>query len=253
MSRFLKLHSADPARRFGTVLRRSWPSMDSAYLAAFGANARCTELLEEERWLAAAALPPLPFLQFSTPVESPVDLADRREALWLSAEAEDVQADLQAGTVLLAADELLQTLARGLAVPALEHGPLINGVRFSTLLRTATNAIRYVAQWDDDPDLPFPYPSLASVPNDKEHNNLRRALRNIEVIHRAFGIGAHERLTDPVSFRVLVAVDGQLGTGDPDFRRFARTLIETAESIAAAAGGDAQASLRATLVPLLTV
>jgi hypothetical protein len=153
----------------------------------------------------------------------------------------------------LAADELLQTLARGLAVPAREHGPLINGVRFSTLLRTATNAIRHVTQWGDDPDLPFPYPSLASVPRDKENNNLRQALRNIEVIQRVFGIGVHERLTDPVSFRVLVAADGQLGTADPDFRHFVRTLIETAESIAAAAGTDARASLRAALIPSLMV
>lgn len=134
MSRFLKLHRVDPARRFGTVLRRSWPSMESAYIAAFGANARCTELLDEERWLAVAALPPLPFLQFSTPAVPPGDLADRREALWLSAEAEDVQADLQAGTVLLgrrriAADSRPRPCRAGArARPADQRRPILDAV-----------------------------------------------------------------------------------------------------------------------------
>jgi phage baseplate assembly protein W len=123
-------------------------------------------------------------------------------------------------------------------------GPTYRGhgeVRLTTLLHAGTNALRHVSEWDDLSDLQrLPYPKLAELP---ERSKLYEPIRNIEVIQRAFGIGIHELIRQPISSRVLVLVDGQLGTAEPDYRRFEAAVIAAARDIARTARGQHLAKL----------
>jgi hypothetical protein len=104
----------------------------------------------------------------------------------------------------------------------------------TTLLRAATNTLRHVSDWDEDPDIVFPYdPQTATTKVAKQ------AYNTIAVLQHAFGIGKHEPIREPVSWRVVVAVDGQLGTAPPDFGRFQAAVLTAAHEIAAEAGGSA--------------
>jgi hypothetical protein len=55
---------------------------------------------------------------------------------------------------------------------------------------------------------------------------------SITVLQRAFGIGIHERIRDVVSIRVIIAVDGRLGTEPTDYARFEAAIVVAAEEIA---------------------
>jgi hypothetical protein len=258
MSRFLNLHRPDPYRLFAAFSRRSALGLRAAYDAAFAADMRCKELMQEERWLSARAQP-LGFPVFTGDIGddeiSPLELAERREVLWAEAEAEDLQTDLQASIVVLWADDTLRRFERGVLERkprfARGYGPTYGeNVPLTTLLRAATNTLRHVSDWDDDEDLVFPYD--LTVVNDKDASNeVKQAYRNIAILQRAFGIGKHEPIREPVSWRVLVAVDGQRGTAPPDFARFEAAVLASAREIAAEAGGSEllEAALARVRVP----
>jgi hypothetical protein len=238
MSMFVKLDDADPYDTFAVVMRRSRLSMERAYGAAFEAHARSVALLQDHRWKSFSVADPLGFPIFGVPAGYPRELPSRAEldAIWLDALAEDFQSDQQAAPVILTADDSLRRLGRGLfGKPAdLEagYGPTYGeGVPFTSLLQAATNALRHVSEWDATRKPPFPYQSLETfVPNSTEW----QAIRSINVIQRAFGIGQHEPIRDVISMRTLVAVDG-LPTA-PAFERLEKALLETARAMARAKG-----------------
>lgn len=259
MSRFVMIDKPDPYRFFGAVLRRSRLGMHDAFHAAFAADARCRELMDQDRFLGASALGPLGFPVFSgiaglDEKREPVDygaIAERRDALRAEAQAEDLAADQQATIVVLWADDTIRRFARGVLGKAANlvegYGPRFGRVNdpvsFTAMLRAATNTLRHVSEWDDNDDLAFPY-DPATVQTD----NAKRAIENITILQRAFGIGVHEPIRDVVSWRVLVAVDGKLGTEPPDYGRFEATIIAAARDIANVAGVEAAATLDSELL-----
>lgn len=226
--------------------------MEAAYLAAFAAHERCSVLMNEAVFMDFASVPTLHDFGLMTVSRDYGARAKRREELQPAAEAEDVQADLQAGLVLLTTDDALQRFARAINVNLDNCGPRINDVPFSTLVRAATNAIRHVSEWDDDEDLKPPYTPLTEIPDDRAHRNQRFAMRSIETFQKAFGIGIHDRITDVVSFRVLMTVDRQLGTAPPSFARFASAVVSTARDVAQKAGPEAVELLDEVLHPQFT-
>ncbi len=250
MSRFLNLEGSEPYRLFAAVLRRSRLGIKAAYDAAFAADARCNKMMDDERLLNARSQP-FAFPMFRDDVEydpsTAADVAERRAELWAEAQAEDLQAEFQASIVVYWADDTLRrferavlerqpTLATGYGPTYGEHVPL------TTLLRAGTNTARHVSEWDDDPDLRFPYDSTTATTT-----AAKQAYRNIEILQRAFGIGKNEPVREPACWRILVAVDGLLGTHKPEYARFEAAVIEAAGEIAQAAGGDALMRLETEL------
>ena len=115
MSRFLNLHRPDPYRLFEAVLRRSRLGIRAAYDAAFAADLRCKELMQEERFLGARGQP-FGFPLFGGDVDAgrfiTPEVVERRAALWAEAQAEDLQTDFQASVVVLWADDTLRRFER---------------------------------------------------------------------------------------------------------------------------------------------
>lgn len=264
MSRFLKLERLDPYRLFGAVVRRSRLGMKAAFDEAFAAHTRCTDLLKEHQWLSFDERKDVfGALHSSRNLSQPALTRADLDQMYLDAQAEDLQADYQASIVILFADDALQHLAKGLLgkAPGLHpgYGGAYNGVPLTTLLRAGTNALRHVSEWDDG-TLPFPYPDLlelrtkaAEKTATKEEREWLQQMESIAIIQQAFGIGKHERVRDVVSMRIIIAVDGHLGSPDgPNYARFEDALMRAAFDVAAETERrkpqeDAAAKLRAAL------
>ena len=255
MSQFLKLDHLDPFESFAAVIGRSRLAMSAAYDAAFAAHERCRKALEDHRWGSAARVGAFGFPVFADQRSSMWGAVGDEvlHRLWLDALAEDFQCDQQAAPVILVADDTLQRFAKGVLGKAPGVGPGFGpeygghggrAVSLTSLLRAATNALRHVSEWDDDPNLQFPYPAPADL---EKGSKTPQALQSIYVLQRAFGIGRHEPIRDVVSMRVLVAVDGLFGTSTPDYARFESAVIQAAEQVALEVSGDAQGRLRSAL------
>ena len=273
MSRFLNLGDTDPYRLFGAVLRRSRLGMQEAHRAAFAADARCTELQQEERFLGARRSYGFPFSGIAGDSFADVDPAsvgqesERRDELWAEAQAEDLFADQQSSILILWADDTLRRFCRGVLkkLPTFTngYGPLYGSpapqgdpVHLTSLLRAATNTLRHVSEWDDNPELVFPYDKKPSsgVSNcdrsDEQKLNEKKAQearRSIKILVRAFGIGKNEPIRDVVSWRTLVAIDGNLGTSPPDYQRFENAILIAAREMAYEAGPESRQSLETEL------
>lgn len=255
MASFVKLEWLDPYRLFASRLRLHHHAMEVAYNNAFAAFHTCHELLKEDLWSQFSGSPMEWFMAMATGEGG--DAFVRPEPVrdyHYEAQAQDALADHQASAVLLFADDTLQTFGRGVLgknhKSFAAYGPRYpdaknpaESVAFTTLLRAATNAVRHVSEWDT-PDLEFPY---APVPHCDRGCQTCRASQTIDVIQRAFGIGIHERVRDVVSMRVLIRVDGQLGTAEPEYGRFEAAMLSAAFDMAAKAGGDALSRLEAAL------
>ena len=255
MSQFLKLDRLDPFDAFATVIQRSRLAMTVAYDAAFSAHDRCRKALEDHRWGSASRVGAFGFPVFADERSSVAGAVGDEvlHRLWLDALAEDFQCDQQAAPVILVADDTLQRFAKAVLgkAPGVGpgFGPTYGGhggqpVSLTSLLRAATNALRHVSEWDDDPNLQFPYLAPADL---EKGSKTPQALQSIYVLQRAFGIGRHEPIRDVVSMRVLVAVDGLSGTSTPDYARFESAVTQAAEQIALEASGDAQRRLRSAM------
>lgn len=161
---------------------------------------------------------------------------------------------------MLFADDTLQRFAKGVigTAPGLgsgygpEFGTHHGKVRLPAFLRAGTNAIRHVSEWEDHPwEIEHPgkiYPTLAECKNDRE----RKMMENIVVFQNVLGYGFHESIRDVQSMRILIQIDGKLGTEPPDYNRFEHMLIETALAIAKERGTDAPARLDAELALVAT-
>lgn len=241
MSIFLNLDQTDPYDTFAVVMRRSRLAMERTYEAAFAAHRRCAELLDSHLMHKLNAGDPLGFPVFGVPEGWQPEQLSRVEldAMWLDAIAEDFQADHLAATVVLAADDSLKRLSRGIhgKAPELEagYGPEYGPgkVPLTSLLTAATNTLRHVSEWDETRKPAFPYKPLSEY----EVNSLEwQAMRNITIIQRAFGRGIHEAVRGPISMHVLVTVDGFGGTSPPAYERFESAVLEAARGIATAKG-----------------
>lgn len=250
MARFLQLERLDPYHGFAALLSRHRLGMATAYGLAFDAHLRSAELEKRHLWSVMPHWEPVGIPEFDVLLGSDERSAQEDadlDEIWPLADAEDLQADMQAGLVIVTADELLQRFAKLLLRkrPGLEpgFGPTYGGfngdasVHLTTLLRAGTNTIRHVYDWDDRTELQrLPYPSITEVGTDRE---LKMALQNIAILQRAFGIGQHELIRGSQAFRVLISVDGQLGgSPGPDYKRFEAAVIDAARAIARHAEGD---------------
>jgi hypothetical protein len=56
-------------------------------------------------------------------------------------------------------------------------------------------------------------------------------MENIVVFQSVLGSGFHESTRDVQSMRILIQINGKLGTEPPDYSRFENALIETALAI----------------------
>lgn len=272
MSRFLNLGDTEPYRLFGAVLRRSRLGMQEAHRAAFAADARCTELQQEERFVGARQSYGFPFSAFVGDISAEVDPAssaknsERRDDLLAEAQAEDLFADQQSPVLILWADDTLRRFCRGVLKkhPTFTngYGPLYGSpapqgdpVHLTSLLRAATNTLRHVSEWDDNPELVFPYDKkpLSGTTDEKtdeqklNEKKAQEARRSIKILVRAFGIGKHEPIRDVVSWRTLVAIDGNLGTAPPDYQRFEDAILIAAREIADEAGQESRSLLETEL------
>jgi len=260
MSSFVKLEWLDPHQLFASRVRLSRHAMKIAYEEAFAAFQRCHALLKDGLWAEFPGDPSGWFYAMATGEAQPAPPRESISDLHYAAQVEDNLADWQASIVLMFADDALQCFARGVLGKAHQslhgYGPEYpdttnrgNPVRLTTLLRAGTNAIRHVSEWDT-PAFPFPYPAIPHCK--KLHCQVCQALDNIDVIQRVFGIGIHERIRDAVSMRVLIRVDGQLGTALPEYARFEDGLISAAVDIASKAGRHESARLEDALKSVVT-
>lgn len=253
MSLFVNFDDLDPYTLFAAAVRRTRLAMCNAFDAAFKAYNDACSLLERHAYEnihdehGVYELMGLEHVR-KTPRMNPEAL----KQLHAQAVAEDRQADYQAAPVLLFADDALQRFAKGLlgrapSVSAPGYGPEYRTnagkVKLTRILRAGTNTIRHVSEWDDA-GMPFPYPALGSLP---AKSKWRQPMESIEIIQQVFGIGMHERIRDPVSMRILIRVDGVLGTGKPAYERFETAVLEAAFEIAAVKGEAATKLLREAL------
>jgi len=259
MSSFVKLDWLDPYKAFASRLQLSRHAMRLSFDEAFRAYLRCHELLKQELWVNCP-VDPAEWLLAEATGESPELIEPGQiQDFHYEAQVEDALADHQASSVLLFVDDALQSLARGLLRK--EHktldgyGPRYEDVRdrskpvaLSTLLRAATNTIRHLSEWDD-PKFPFPYPVAGHC---KESAcQVCRAIPNIDVIQRTFGIGIHERLRDVVSMRVLIKVDNRLGSDPgPSYENFENALIAAAYEVASRAGDVATERFKESILTI---
>ncbi|MGA3036657.1 MAG: hypothetical protein ABSE64_04150 [Vulcanimicrobiaceae bacterium] len=256
MSSFVKLEWLDPYREFASRLRLSRRAMTRSYDEAFRAFEHCHELLKEERWSEYSGAPLDWFLAEATGEHRELVQPEEIPDYHYEAQVENVLADHQASSVILFADDTLQTFARGLLGKKHKtldpYGPRYEDVRsrsnpvaLSTLLRAATNAIRHLSEWDN-PKFPFPYPTLDACQDGR--CPFHKAISNIDVIQRAFGIGLYERIRDVVSMRVLIRVDGGFGSDPgPSYQSFEGAVRDAATQIAERAGADARDRLSRVL------
>jgi len=250
MSLFLNLDQSDPYDAFAVVMRRSRLAMERTYEAAFDAHKRCRDLLHDHLWHNVNAADSEGFPVYGVreawqpdPL-SPAEL----DGMWLDAIAEDFHCDHLAAPIVLTADDSLKRLTRGIhgkvseleAGYGPEYGP--GKVPLTSLLTAATNTLRHVSEWVEKRKPAFPYKPLSEY---EEGSIELQAMRNITVIQRAFGIGIHESVRDPISMRVLVSVDGLLGTSPPSYERFEAAVLETARAIASAKGKTPRTKLEA--------
>ncbi len=232
--------------------------MQTAYDSAFAGYLRCHELLHEERWANFRHDPSDWLLSLAEGEDKiPDEPSEPMMDFHYEAQVEDTLADHFASVVLLFADDALQCFARGVLGEknhrSLDgYGPTYpdaknhsGTVALTTLLRAGTNAIRHVSEWDT-PSFPFPYPAM---PHCKKTRTcaICQALPSIDVIQRVFGLGIHERIRDPVSMRVLIRVDGHLGSPGsvPSYHRFEEAVLSAATQIAAKSGEAASQRLQA--------
>ena len=183
--------------------------------------------------------------------------ASHKSSIFAEAQAEDLLADQQASILVLWADDALRRFARGI----LNKAPTFNkgyGMKYgcwtelnvpvplTTLLRATTNTLRHVSEWDDNNALIFPYDDfktkskaeveLLTDQQRREESAAKLALGNIKILRRAFGLGVTERIRDVVSWRCLVAIDGYLGTHEPNFQRFEDAVVLAAREMTAEVG-----------------
>jgi hypothetical protein len=241
MSLFLNLDQTDPYDTFAVIMRRSRLAMERTYEAAFDAHRRGADLLDSHllhKWNVGDSSG---FPIFAVPEGwQPEALSNAElEGMWLDAISEDFQADHLATPIVLTADDCLKRLANGIhgkpseieAGYGPEYGP--GKVPLTSLLTAATNTLRHVSEWDEKRKPAFPYKPLSEY----EVNSVEwQAMRSITVIQRAFGHGIFEAVRGPVSMRVLVAVDGLLGTSPPSYDRFEAAVLATARAVASAKG-----------------
>lgn len=247
MSLFANFDSLDPYAMFAAAIKRSRLAMREAFRVAFKAYVGAVALVDRHMYETMRhddgtfELMGLEYVK-ATPRMSPGAL----ERLHARAVALDRQADYQAAPVLLFADDALQRFAKGVLgkAPGLtepgygpEYGTHMGNVTLTRLLRAGTNAIRHVSEWDDS-DIPFPYPSLADLP---KKCAWRQPMESIEILQQVFGIGRSERIRDPASMRILIRIDGVLGTGKPAYSRYEQAVLKAAQEIASA---DGRASVR---------
>jgi hypothetical protein len=161
MSGFVRLDRLDPYELFGAQVRRSRLAIRTAYDEAFAAWDRRKELLQEHQWSSAYGG------QMATKFEADLD------RMWDEAIAENIQADIQAGIVVLVTNDALQRFARGVLVSAsraegygADYGvPYKGTVKLTVLLRAAANSVRHASEWDDLPwDKYRPWPSATLGP-----------------------------------------------------------------------------------------
>jgi len=222
-------------------LRRLRPAIERAFYAAFTASDASNEAMDLYRWetMREPAVPALFGASFANIERSGIDA----EVLYADAIAEDLHCDMQATIVVLFADDLLQRFGQRVLKKKIgldSYGPIYRGVHLTSLLRATTNCVRHVSGWED---YPFPYRDL----KDAESNDERRAIRSIEVLQTAYGLGKHERIRDFVSWHTVVTIDGLYGTHPPDYQRFEAALVEGARAIAQHSGSNALADLDASL------
>ncbi len=241
MSRFVRMEIHDPYVTFATTLRRLRPAIERAYYAAFAASDASNGALKEYRWASFDDSYASELMGKMLPrIER--DSVDR-EILYANAIAEDLHCDMQATVVVLFADDLFQRFAQkvlGKKIGLDGYGPLYRGVHLSSLLRATTNCVRHVSEWED---LPFPYHEL----KDAESIDERKAIQNIEVLQKAYGIGKHERIRDFVSWNTVVTIDGLYGTNPPDYQRLEDAIVEGARDLAKAAGPQEEERLARVL------
>jgi hypothetical protein len=251
----VKLEWLDPYRLFASRVWISRHAIKIAYDEAFAAFQRCHALLKEELWAEFPGGTSDWFHAMANAENQPEPARDRINDLHYTAEVENNLADWQAAIVLMFADETLQRFARGVLGRSHRafdgYGPQYpdatncgRPVRLTTLLRAGTNAIRHVAEWDT-PEFPFPYPTVPHC--NRPRCSVCQAMYSIDVIQRVFGIGIHERIRDAVSMRVLICVDGQLGTAAPDYTRLEEALLSAASEIAHKASPAASTYLKGAL------
>jgi hypothetical protein len=239
MSRFVRLESHDPYVTFATTLHRLRPAIKRSYYAAFAASDASNEALNLYQWETSSEplVPELLGASFPTIQKTGID----PEILYAEAIAEDAHCDMQATIVVLFADDLLQRFGQRVLEKRIGldgFGSIYRGVHLTTLLHATTNCVRHVSEWED---YPFPYRAF----DDAETNDERRAIRSIEVLQKAYGLGKHERIRDFVSWHTVVTIDGLYGTHPPDYQRFEDALVEGARDLARHAGGSALADLDA--------
>jgi hypothetical protein len=116
-----------------------------------------------------------------------------------------------------------------------------NDIRFTTLVRACTNAIRHVSEWDDDLDREDGDSSKLFFPYEDNRNSGRRELDSIRILQKALGVGMHERLYMAPSLEVLMTVDGQWydGKSKADFGQLERATLASRDEIIASAAACA--------------
>jgi len=242
MASFVRLGRLDPYELFASTMRESRPVMETMYYGAFTSFTRRNGLLKEALWRQCDQDYDGVFGELGLGVR----LSGRTyDTSHLHAEAQimDLQADQFASLVLCFGDDVAQRFRRAVLGGGASlypgYGPTYHGERLTTLLRVGSNCYRHISEWDDM-FTRLPYPNAAEfAPGSLE----RKALQNIEIIQRVFGIGVHELIRDLVSWRILCTIDGQYGTAEPSYDRFETALISAGRDIAHAAGKDALARL----------
>jgi len=242
MASFVRLSRLDPYQLFVSTLREARPVMRLAYDSAFQAFTRRNDLVMESLRSQLDDQASFELDLTGSSWHTPRRTQDPRR-LHAEAQVMDLQADQFASLVVCFGDDAIQRFRRavlgGDSAMRPGFGPTYFGERLTTLLRVGSNAFRHVSEWDDM-FTTLPYPDISDVkPGTSEY----RALQNIEVIQRMFGIGKHELIRDPISWRVIVTIDGQYGTAEPSYERFEQALIQAARDIARIAGGDAASLL----------
>ena len=256
VTRFIKLERQDPYRLFASSLDAARLGMSNAYYAAFESYVRCSDLLKEHEWSQIDTDDLFEQLGlYDSRLRRPTASQEELQRMYADAQAEDLQADYLAGILLLFADDTLQRFAKGVlgVAPGLgpgygaEFGTHRGKVRLTALLRAGTNAIRHISEWDDYRwEIEHPgkvYPTLPECKNDYE----RQIMKNIVVFQNVLGWGLNERIRDVQSMRILIQIDGRLGSDPPDYDRFEQALSATAHEIARAKDENAVARLEAEL------
>jgi hypothetical protein len=221
--------------------------MESAYLEAWRASNASNALLKEALHLGFLAEGGLDdFSLEALGGDNHSFDPEEQKRVYADAEAEDIQADQQASILILMADDALQRYAGSLfgKAPGLDpgYGPECRGVRLTTLLRAGTNTLRHVSEWDAM-FTTLPYPTF-DFSNKEHQKDLRfQPMRSIQVLQKAFGYAINDFVRGPVSWAVVVSVDGQYGTAKPDYARFESTLIAAARDIAVAKSSAASKQL----------